>query len=84
MHPLDVLKYHVTGAIERGEAVAITEQSETIKLFNVVHGMYCEHIADKAYSLCLQYGIDPDAVADLLKQYKAGEALPAVKADDAS
>ena len=28
MNPLDRLRYHVTGAIERGEAVAIVEQRE--------------------------------------------------------
>lgn len=29
MNPLDRLRYHVTGAIERGESVAIVEQRET-------------------------------------------------------
>ena len=31
MTPLETLRYHVTGAIERGEAVAIVEQSTTRK-----------------------------------------------------
>ena len=29
MNPLDRLRHHVTGAIERGESVAIVEQSAT-------------------------------------------------------
>lgn len=32
MNPLERLRYHVTGAIERGEAVAIVEQRETSRV----------------------------------------------------
>lgn len=51
MHPRDVLRYHVTGAIERGEAEAITESAmpkfvptdemvDALKLFASLHGRH--------------------------------------------
>ena len=70
MHPLDVLQHHVTGAIERGEAVAIVEQPARYCKLRFVSKYHHGATAGLVFQ---SSALEGKTVADLSRYFPVGE-----------